>query len=267
MSLIQLRTVRETERQLLKKLAAIFVPQLRVMFSKSFVADLISESVHESPPAWHRYYSVEQGPISRSLSVLAGRDIPEDPSAIAPAKSVLLDALEVAESGELTKDQKLQVESLKANKAEYQSQLYAGIVNSLALITYNVTVGSLCHRARIDGHRESLFRLISLDKTFLTVDWVRRIIREQHAQLNTRFFNGLGEAVGTHLLTKHRREALDALAATHLWAFTAGRWKYEDFHEFLRTETPIRVPKLKTFKQRLRRCGYTRKALKATARV
>lgn len=169
-----------------------------------------------------------------------------------------------AKSGKLSKVEKEQIESFKRrNTSEFLFQMYAGAIKTLCFLEYGRDFNEICVSAK-QGKREAFFRIISLDKTFLTVDWVREIIVGQQLRNDTRFFNKLGNAVQANLFYQRKDEILKWYTIELTWMIAAPHFTYKQFHQFLSRNTKSQLPSSKTIQQRLRRCGLTRRAIKAS---
>lgn len=256
------KEIKATDQKFLRVFGKLLNYSFGRIFSKGFLNELTEfVGVGDHVP-WHSYYT---DPFSAQVGILSiFSESWKDRTNLESMKSALVDLYESLEKGATSEKKEVLVNSLKTKDgSRFLFSIYAGAINTLCFLEYRTDINTLIAKAK-KGRTGALLKLIKLDKTFVTMIWVRKIIIKNQLKNNKRFFKGLAKAINVNLFSKRKREVIKWYVIQLMWITAAPNYNFDQFYTFLAKNTKAKLPARKTLEQRLRRCGLTRRAIKSS---
>ena len=141
----------------------------------------------------------------------------------------------------------------------YRSELSYAIKSITALIAYKNTVNELVSLG-VQGDEDSLFKLIMLDKIFLTAKFAQDWFLLAQGKEDRRFFRVLSNALRHDTFREHIDTAKIGIACYLLWYLGSRKKRLtrDDLLKFLEEEGIARYPDLEPFYKMLNAIGLVR---------
>jgi hypothetical protein len=142
----------------------------------------------------------------------------------------------------------------KGEKARLEIELQRSIKNITSLLAFKHTIHELVTLACL-GDDESLFRLVELDKVFLTAEFARQRIWDAQAREDWHFFKSLSRSVAVDAYRRNVRQVRVGIACYLLWFLGFRDLPRDELLDFLESAGLVKYRDPISFYHMLNRIG------------